>query len=286
MHPLLCREQKPTRAELQNLLGRVEAKLAFIRGLLHYYNNLAQRGIWSVYNTQLKENQKNSTGALKGVVSKFVESELECSVQNMGIDTGPADSCKIMSEQSILLRSALRKEAEAIAHYGSFNKRTGIVNMLNDTRSKLETKRDNILKALREVNPLLGSIIKSNPDVVESVINSRREDQWLQFEFDSKEMDANSQYTSIKTRSTYKRRSGGWFSRTTTTRTTTYTNQQFESEMNQADLKAKGKLLRVNIKRPWFKPEVFDERKLNFVSCLPSPPLISNNIIIHNHPFL
>ena len=241
--------------------------------------------MWGVYNARLKAKQENSTVALKGVVSKFVESELECSVQNMGIDTGPADSCEKLSNQSVVLRSALRREAEAIAHYGSYNKKTDIVGMLNDTKSKLETKRDNILSSLREVNPLLGSIVKSNPDVIESVINSRKEDKWLQFEFDSKEMDANSQYTSIRTRSVYKRRRRGWFSSSSTTRTTTYTNQQFESEMNQADLKAKGKLLRVHIKRPWFKPEVFDERKLNFVSCLASTPLISY-IIVCNCLFL
>jgi hypothetical protein len=191
----------------------------------------------------------------------------------MGIDTGSADSCEIMSNQSAVLLSALRKEAEAIAHYGSYNKRTNIVDVLNDIKSKLETKKNNILSALREVNPLLGSIVKSNPDVIESVINSRKEDQWLQFEFDSKEMEENSKFTSIRTRSEFKTSRRGWFSKSSTTRIKTYSYEKFESEMDQADLKAKGKLLRVNIKRPWFKPEVFDERKLNFVSYLLSPPI-------------
>ena len=272
MYFLLCRELKPTRAELQNLLGRVEAHIALMKRLINLYSSttfqLARK--WGFFKTQLKEKQGNSTVTLKEVVPKFVESELECSVQNMGIDTGPADSCEIMYNQSTILRSALRKEAEAIAHYGSFSKKTlsDIVDMFKDTKSKLETKKDSILSALREVNPLFGSIVKSNRDVIESVINSHREDNWLQFEFDSKEMDANSQYTSIVTRSELKTRSGGWLSRGTTTRIRTRINQQFESEMNQADLKAKGKLLRVHIKRPWFKPSVFDDRKLNFVSYL------------------
>ena len=265
MYLLLCREQKPTRAELQNLLGRVEANIVLSKFLINLFSNMF-KGMILNYNTQLKENQKNSTISLKEVVPKFIESELECSVQNMGIDTGPADSCEIMYNQSILLRSALRKEAEAIAHYGNFNKITGIVKMWNDRKSKWEMKKDSILSALREVNPLLGSIVKSNADVIESVINSRKEDNWLQFEFDSKEMDANSQYTSIRTRSELKTRSGNFFRSSTITHIKTKIDQQFESEMNQADLKAKGKLLRVHIKRPWFKPEVFDDRKLNFVS--------------------
>ena len=268
MYFLLCREQKPTRAELQNLLGRVEAKIALIKRLMKVYSNAGF--LWRIffsYHNRLKEKQGNSTVALKKVVPKFVESELECSVQNMGIDTGPADSCEIMYNQSILLRSALRKEAEAIAHYGSFSTFTD-VDMLKHKKSKLETKKDSILSALREVNPLFGSIVKSNRDVIESVINSHKEDNWLQFEFDSKEMDTNSQYTSITTRSEFQTRSGGVFNRRTTTHIRTKINQQYESEMNQADLKAKGKLLRVQIKRPWFKPEVFDDRKLNFVSYL------------------
>ena len=267
MYFLLCREQKPTRAELQNLLGRVEAKIALMKRLMNAYSNSSFIGrLLILYYNRLKEKQGNSTVALEEVVPKFVESELECSVQSMGIDTGPADSCEIMYNQSTILRSALRKEAEAIAHHGSFNKKTDIVDMLKHMKSKLETKKDSILSALREVNPLLGSIVKSNRNVIESVINSHKEDNWLQFEFDSKEMDANSQYTSIRTRS--ETRSGGWFSSTTTTRIRIRINQEFESEMNQADLKAKGKLLRVHIKRPWFKPEVFDDRKLNFVSYL------------------
>ena len=273
MYLLLCREQKPTRAELQNLLGRVESAIAFMKQVINTYSNSRK---FSIFTIRLKENQENSTVALKEVVPKFVESELECSVQNMGIDTGPADSCEIMYNQSILLRSALRKEAEAIAHYGNFNKKKDIIELFKRTKSKLETKRDNILSALREVNPLLGSIVKSNPDVIESVINSHREDNWLQFEFDSKEMDANSQYTSIRTRSELKIRSGNFFRSSTITHIKTKIDQQFESEMNQADLKAKGKLLRVHIKRPWFKPEVFDDRKLNFVSYL---VLISYNVL-------
>ena len=215
------------------------------------------------------EVQGNSTLSLKNAVSSFVESELECSVQNMGIDTGPTDSCEAMSNNSISLQEALRKKAEAFA-----NERLGVfsgkskIDYLKDIKSKLERKRNKIRALLREAEPMINSILKSDPEVVEAVINSAREDQWLQFTFDSKEMESSSDFTTFNIRSEHKKRSGNFFNRKTTTNVKTYAQQKFDEEMNQADLKVKGKLLRVHIKRPWFKPEIFDDGKLNFVSYM------------------
>ena len=40
----------------------------------------------------------------------------------------------------------------------------------------------------------------------------------------------------------------------------------YSQKLASASLKAKGELLRVNIKRPWFKPEIFDIPDLTYVS--------------------
>ena len=262
---LLCRETIPTTAELQNLLGKVKVELAFIEGQISFYSR--QSSVFNVYGTKLKERQNNSSAALRGVVSRFVQSELECSVQNMGIDTGPTDSCKIMSTQSYSLQSALNKQAEATANVGNYNwaDKQRYVGMLKERKNELERQKNYILSKLGIVDPLVGSFANSDPSVIKTVIDSEREDKWLQFEFDSEEKESSSTSTSFTSRSRIEGKVNLGIVKGSYKRVSTYTSRQFESEMSQANLKAKGKLLRVHIKRPWFKPEVFDDRKLNFV---------------------
>ena len=264
---LLCRVEKPTRAELDNLLGKVKAELAHIERQIRIYSG--QIDIFDVYGARLKKRWNNSSVALRGVASSYVQSELECSVQDMGIDTGPEDSCKIMLKNSDNLQSALNEQADAIADIGNYNwaDKQRYVGVLNERKNKLKTQKDYILNLLGKVDPLVGSFANFDPNVIDAIIDSEKEDKWLQFEFDSEEMEESTSSTSIKTKSRTEKTKKGFLTSTTTTSIKSSTYEQFELEMSQANLKAKGKLLRVHIKRPWFKPEIFDDRKLNFVSC-------------------
>ena len=259
--------EKPTRAELQHLLGKVKAELAYIEGQINFYSRASN--IFFGYRMRLNEKQNNSSAALRGVVSSYIQSNLECSVQNMGIDTGPDDSCKIMSTNSKNLQSAISKRADAIANIGNYNwaDKQRYVGVLNERKDKLKTQKEYILNLLGEVDPLVGSFANFDTNVINTIIDSEKEDKWLQFEFDSKEVKSSTSFTSFFKRSRIEANVRFLVVSGSFKRAKPYSYRQFELEMSRANLKAKGKLLRVHIKRPWFKPEIFDDRKLNFVSC-------------------
>ena len=203
--------EKPTRAELQNLLGKVKAELAYIEGQINFYSRLSR--IFFGYRTRLNEKQNNSSVALRGVVSRYVQSELECSVQNMGIDTGPEDSCKSMSENSNNLQSAISKRADAIANIGNYNAadKQRYVGVLNERKDILKTQENYILNALGEVDPLIGSFTNFDPNVINAIIDSEKEDKWLQFEFDSKEIKSSTSFTSVFKRSRIEAKVNFWW---------------------------------------------------------------------------
>ena len=45
-----------------------------------------------------------------------------------------------------------------------------------------------------------------------------------------------------------------------------YGSTDFQQDLNRASIKVSGELLRVTIKRPWFRPSLFENPSLFFVS--------------------
>ena len=160
--------------------------------------------------------------------------------------------------------------ADSIASVGDYNwassnKVTYIESLENEKRD-LERKRGLILGALGEIDPLVGSILNLDPVVVAGIIDASKEESWLEFEFNSEEFTSNTDYKSSYSQTSASARLVGLFVRGGYSYTHSRSQQTYAENMAQSSLKAKGKLLRVHIKRPWFKPEVFDDRNLVFVS--------------------
>ena len=188
----------------------------------------------------------------------------------MGIATS-GDSCATLSNSSNSLTKALDGSADSIANKGDYKwtQKEAHIEQLNNSRAELERLRQIVQGSVGGIDPFGGSLTQSDPDLIETVIDSQRENQWLSFEFDSEE------YQSQKTYNTYSRSarvSGGaklfWVNIGRGSVNGGIYGTDLQKEMSKATLKAKGKLLRVHIKRPWFKPSVFDDRNLEFVSCI------------------
>ena len=120
---------------------------------------------------------------------------------------------------------------------------------------------------LGEMDPLTGGILDADQLAIANLSDTYKNDNWLQFSFDSNSMDERTEESSSYQLTTV---SGGvhfLFFHISGSHTHSKQTSHFEQQLAQSKMKAKGKLLRVNIKRPWFKPEIFEDPTLNFVSC-------------------
>ena len=260
--------EKPTRAEVQQLLGEIQSKIDYLTQEIDFYGrpNTKLDG----FEKALEDKSIADSAVRATATTTYVRTELECSVQNMGIATR-GDNCAVLLSSSNNLTKAINNEADSIANAGDYKwasaNKYRYIEKLNKTRAELVIQRQRVRASVGEIDPFSGSITLSDPDVIKMVIDSEKEEKWLEFAYDSEEMK------SQQTTNTYGRSlriSGGaklfWFNIASGSAGGSVYGTDFSREMSQAKLKAKGKLLRVYIKRPWFKPEVFDDRNLDFVS--------------------
>ena len=196
---------------------------------------------------------------------------MECTVNNMGIPNAdkPCDQLTLLSQN---LTDYLAREADAIASVGDYNWASGnkatYIESLEAEKRELERKRGLVLGALGRIDPLVGSILNSDPVVIAGIIDSHKEDSWLEFAFNSEDYKSDTSYSSKYSSFSASASYNGWFARGGYSYSSSRSQSTYQSDMAKSSLKAKGKLLRVHIKRPWFKPEVFDDRNLVFVSSV------------------
>ena len=264
------RGEGPTRAELLSLLGDIQSKLAYTNEKISIYRTDNKR--YDGLQKLLFYKRTNASMILEGAVSDFIQSELECSAQNRGAYTAPNNSCEAMLNNLVKVQQAKNNMAKAVANVGDYNwaDKQKYIKLLYQRKNDLENQKKMVKVKLGEYDPLVGNIRDRDPQFINNVIESNKEDSWTQFEYNSDEMESSkdSDYSKTVSSWTTKRVSTNIFTSSTRTTTTTITKgrTRLEEEMAEASLKVKGKLLRVHIKRPWFKPEIFDDRNLDFVS--------------------
>lgn len=104
-------------------------------------------------------------------------------------------------------------------------------------------------------------------------------DKWLQFDYNSETSSESSTSSSYQaTYSSYARsssqsRSYGWWwrrnyasSSSTRSSSSSYSGSHAFQRLTQSKIRVKGKLLRVVIQRPWFRPEIFKNKRFKIVS--------------------
>ena len=281
MYLILCRIEKPTRAEVQHLLGEIQSEIDYLTYEIDFYRkpNAKLDG----YKRALEAKSTAKSRVRDGATIAYAQKQLDCSVQNVGIATS-GDSCAAMSNSSNNLTKALDGSADSIANKGDYKwtQKDAYIEQLNNSRAELERLRQIVRGSAGEIDPFSGSITQSDPDLIEAAIDAERENQWLDFSYDSEE------YQSQQTYDTYSRSAGvyggvkvlGIINIGRASVGGGMYGTDLQTEMSRATLKAKGKLLRVHIKRPWFKPSVFDDRNLEFVSCILNYYVLCRVIII------
>ena len=250
------------------MLSRIETKIATLDGIIFFYqtSNTTLDG----WGKSLQNRKDEQSTKRNNALSSYLGKELECTIESMGVNTTGGKSCASMSKLSQDLTSYLANEADATANVGDYvwSNKGEYVKSLKAEKEELETQKQLVKASLGKVDPLIGGVLNSDPIVIASIIDSKKEDQWMQFAFDSEDFKQDTSYKSSHTSISASARAGGWFWSAGYSYSRSKSKTSFQDAMSQSTLKAKGKLLRIHIKRPWFKPEVFDDRNLNFVSDL------------------
>ena len=259
--------QKPSRSELQVILGRLQTKIGYVTDEIAFLQTKNPK--LDGYFSDLENRKKANTASLKGTVNSYIAKKLECSAQISNATT-TRDSCADASTLSRNLDRAVQKDADSVANVGEYKwgnaAKTTYIRKLKGKLNELKRQREVVYGSLGAVDPLVGSARKSDPAAINAILNSKKEDNWLKFEFNSENHQS---YDTVKFSSKEVGVKVGVWTPLFGLQGRAKISEEFsetDRAMSQASLKVKGKLLRVRIKRPWFKPELFDDRNFDFVS--------------------
>ena len=158
---------------------------------------------------------------------------------------------------------------------------------LNARVSSLQQELAELDNELKRAEPYLGPIADSRDfQDLHNVLNATEQsldDEWLQFEYDSDSSHASTSQDSTsvnvaiglsyKSPIPYGLSAGGNLN-------VGYSHTDLSQAISSASVKVSGELLRVTIKRPWFKPGIFDDTSLSFVSMHVCSYSSNNEILI------
>ena len=222
------------------------------------------------YTELLTNRQSQQADKRDKILKQYLRKELDCTINKMGISQVGSGSCKEMATLSQNLTTLSANEADAIASTGDFNlgdrSKRAYIDSLWAKISDLEEKKQKVEDALSDVDPLVGGILNADPITIASIRDAHADENWMEFQFNSDEYKSSSTYSSSYSQFSSSSRVNAWFASGGHSYSTSKSQRSYASDMAQSSMNVKGKLLRVHIKRPWFKPEVFDDRNLEFVS--------------------
>ena len=273
------REQRPSRDQLQLMLGKLQSRLDAVESSINFVNNI-QSDSDSASIRQHLENLKNNLNGIKGDAKDNVKDYIRSMYQCMTDETGVGEQCKALKNSINSTLASLVDEANAFASLETFSyliqANSGYINSLTSEANRLKNEISRINSLLGEASSYLGGLTEAAPLAIANLTDEYKDDQWLQFDFSSTsantEQDDSHEYS--------KAYGGGgfhfFFFGGGSSSNSESEKKTHAYKLAKADIAVKGELLRVNIKRPWFKPQVFDDPGLNFVSSISTDCIIMN----------
>lgn len=209
-------------------------------------------------NFQATENKANTTAMA------FMNTQIDCLSK-----LNTQEVCTEYDEKRHDAIVAILEEANAFStyQYGNyFKNHQEFVSYLKKERNSLEAKSNRVEALLGVSSPYLGGFLDDSQLAVANLTLASRDQQWLQFDYDHSAFfsDQNREATSTSIQASLSFHVfffsvGGSYSYNKNT-------EDYSAKLAQSNMRVKGELLRVNIKRPWFKPELFEIPDITFVS--------------------
>lgn len=247
------------------MLGKVNAKMNVIDQMIDFYE--ADNSNLNTYYDQLNSTFAAKQGDIGAKVRNYLQAQLKCMHDNMANIN--SQTCQEYDSATGALLQTLSDEAYAKADRDEFLwnavNRDSYIQYLKGQKDELFVQQSKLHAMLGEMDPFMDGILEADQLAIANLSDTYKDDNWLEFSFDSTEDYGNTDQSSSSESISA---SGGihiLFFHIGGSYTHSKQTSHFDQQLASSQMKAKGKLLRVNVKRPWFKPEVFEDPQLNYV---------------------
>ena len=247
------------------MIGTVSSKIQAIDAMTNTVQSLDDNSPIVVASGDLKNAYDSSQTSLKNNITQYMNSQYICMAATAERKKEVCQDYHSNEKEALL---AIEVDGQSFVNYQTnvYTSRTEYIAKLSEQKSALEAQRTRLYALLGEASPYLGGLLDAEPLAVANISDAYKDDQWLKFEFDSEQYHQYKEFEATQESVTANMgfhvlffSVGGTYSHS---KETEYHNDQ----LAQSQMKAKGELLRVTVKRPWFKPEIFDDPNLTYVS--------------------
>ena len=261
--------------------GMLESERDALKTMIDFNNHNRDRAEQT--QNQLQGKLNSSTARRDEKTNQSISTMTECMNQSAqqqapnGSTSRPSSKCSKFKQANAEAVTATFQQAQVRFEYESaaflLNSKRQLNKFLQARIGSLNKEIKKNEKKLNLSRPYLGEVVDSREfQDLNSVLNETEQnldDAWTSFQYDSEsshtqtDTEMNSFNVAVELGAVVVGGRGfGAQASTHYRESTTDMRQSF----NSANLKVSGQLLRVTIKRPWFKPSIFENPSLSFVS--------------------
>ena len=246
------------------MLGKLYSKINAITAMIKVVNGNNTQ-LKSAVNS-LKSSFNSSQIDSKQIINEVMNYQFSC----LRDPSGTSNDCSNYDKDRELVIETLLNESQAFSAYQYANyfdqSKADFIRHLQAEKDSLDAQASTISALLGEASPYLGGILDAPSLEVAGLADSHADDEWMQFEYDSNSFEENKHTEqtslSVTAQMSFHILFFGGHGEYSYSKDTAHLNDQ----LAKSTMRVKGELLRVTIKRPWFKPEVFENPELTYVS--------------------
>ena len=269
-----------TRDQLQQRIADLEAQRLLIIMQRNFRPSETCDSTLNIALEAAMQARNDSEASINAMFEELKKDRCTClatSLANSSIPKSEIPECQHYNEMLTTLEGQAREQ-------GSASGTVDTINSLMDPTTDLDSF-DQILQMIAdEITDLQGKLAfapKPPPDGANADVDAEPfdpNDKWLSFSYSSASDSTEETYSTYQsyTASYSTSSAGNWWasqgsagSSSTSTTTSTSSSDSGSSVMNSvsnSNIVVKGKLLKVNIQRPWFRPDLFSNARLGLVS--------------------
>lgn len=254
--------EKPTKDQLQAILGTINSKINAINSMISTIT--AGNSNLTAAVKQLSKEFKNTEADTQRNVTRYLNAQFTCLGSKTKAACDEYESLKGSAVESLVTQSQAYSNFQFASYFT--DSKEDYLAKLEEERDDYQSKANRVISLIGDAGPYLGSIIDDSALSAANLTDASRDDAWLQFDFDSSAYRENrAEYNR------YDSRTSSWkakvfFVRASGSSRSSSSARHFSKSVSNSTVKVKGELLRVTIKRPWFKPELFENPELSYVS--------------------
>ena len=252
----------------------LQAEIETQKGTLKSLSQPETKGKTDELANSLKKNVNKAAYERSNATKEAIDTRIECISKQLKDNQLHEESCKTFKEK---VNSAVDAALEHSKKSSTYHRKTFLLNTDQKLERFVRSKIAALEGHIKDINDQLDNLdgnqvylgaIADSPEF--SILHKKGEQnldaQWMKFDFNSedvqRQVDAFSVDVglSIGVHGAVKNISFG------ASVDMGVSVQQVKDAMSKASVRTTGELLRVFIKRPWFKPSLFDNPLLNFVS--------------------